>query len=101
MPRGRRSGGRSRRHGRGISHGRAVFDPEGARRKRAFRSVKRGSSSHHRGLKPPADSRYAKIMHVMQMAEANRPQMRRIADRLGSWYTLVALVVAAVGWILG
>ena len=31
----------------------------------------------------PADSRYAKIMHVMQMAEANRPQMRRIADRLG------------------
>jgi Cation transport ATPase len=36
----------------------------------------------------PADSRYAKIMHVMQMAEANRPQMRRIADRLGSWYTL-------------
>jgi heavy metal translocating P-type ATPase len=49
----------------------------------------------------PADSRYAKIMHVMQMAEANRPQMRRIADRLGSWYTLVALGVAAVGWILG
>lgn len=49
----------------------------------------------------PADSRYAKIMHVMQMAEANRPQMRRIADRLGSWYTLVALAVAGVGWILG
>jgi heavy metal translocating P-type ATPase len=49
----------------------------------------------------PADSRYAKIMHVMQMAEANRPQMRRIADRLGSWYTPVALAVAAVGWILG
>jgi heavy metal translocating P-type ATPase len=40
-------------------------------------------------------------MHVMQAAEANRPQMRRIADRLGSWYTLVALGVAAVGWILG
>src|SRR6476646_6911145 len=49
----------------------------------------------------PADSRYAKIMHVMQMAEANRPQMRRIADRLGSWYTVVALAVAGVGWIIG
>src|SRR5437588_197956 len=25
----------------------------------------------------------------------------QIADRLGSWYTLLALAVAAVGWILG
>jgi len=49
----------------------------------------------------PADSRYAKIMRVMQLAEANRPQMRRIADRLGAWYTLVALAVAVVGWVLG
>jgi heavy metal translocating P-type ATPase len=40
-------------------------------------------------------------MHVMQLAEANRPEMRRIADRLGAWYTLVALAVAAVGWVLG
>jgi heavy metal translocating P-type ATPase len=40
-------------------------------------------------------------MHVMQLAEANRPEMRRIADRLGAWYTLVALAVAAVGWLLG
>jgi heavy metal translocating P-type ATPase len=40
-------------------------------------------------------------MHVMQLAEANRPEMRRIADRLGAWYTLIALAVAAVGWVLG
>jgi heavy metal translocating P-type ATPase len=51
--------------------------------------------------KLPSDSRYAKIMRVMEEAEANRPQMRRIADRLGAWYTVVALVVAGVGWILG
>ena len=51
--------------------------------------------------KLPADSRYAKIMRVMQEAEANRPQMRRIADRLGAWYTLIALGVAGVGWIIG
>lgn len=49
----------------------------------------------------PSDSRYAKIMRVMQAAEANRPQMRRIADRLGAWYTLVALALAGAGWILG
>src|SRR3954451_25038290 len=51
--------------------------------------------------KLPSDSRYAKIMRVMEEAEANRPQMRRIADRLGAWYTLFALVVAGFGWILG
>ena len=49
----------------------------------------------------PSDSRYSKIMRVMEAAEANRPQMRRIADRLGSWYTLVALVVAGIGWVIG
>ncbi|MEP6715236.1 MAG: heavy metal translocating P-type ATPase [Terriglobia bacterium] len=49
----------------------------------------------------PSDSRYAKIMQVMQEAEANRPQMRRIADRLGAWYTPVALGVAVLGWFLG
>jgi heavy metal translocating P-type ATPase len=49
----------------------------------------------------PADSRYAKIIHVMQEAEANRPRIRRIADRLGAWYTLVALVVAGLGWLIG
>jgi heavy metal translocating P-type ATPase len=51
--------------------------------------------------KLPSDSRYAKIMRVMQEAEANRPQMRRIADRLGAWYTLLALGIAAIGWIVG
>lgn len=49
----------------------------------------------------PSDSRYAKIMRVMQDAEANRPQMRRIADRLGAWYTLLALAMAGIGWVLG
>jgi heavy metal translocating P-type ATPase len=49
----------------------------------------------------PVDSRYAKIMRVMQQAEQDRPRMRRLADRLGSWYTLLALVVAAAGWVIG
>ena len=48
----------------------------------------------------PVDSRYAKIMQVMQQAEANRPRFRRIGDRLGAWYTVLALAVAAAGWIV-
>ena len=51
--------------------------------------------------KLPIDSRYSKIMRVMQEAEANRPRMRRIADRLGAWYTLLGLTVALIGWIIG
>jgi heavy metal translocating P-type ATPase len=50
-------------------------------------------------VRMPVDSRYAKIMQVMQQAEANRPRFQRIGDRLGAWYTVLALVVAAAGWI--
>jgi heavy metal translocating P-type ATPase len=50
--------------------------------------------------KLPVDSRYAKIMQVMQEAEQNRPQLRRLGDRLGAWYTPAALVVALLGWAL-
>lgn len=51
--------------------------------------------------KLPKDSRYMRIMQVMQEAETNRPRFRRIADRLGAWYTLVAVAVAITGWIAG
>ena len=44
------------------------------------------------------DSRYAQIMAVMQEAEQKRPFMRRIADVLGGWFSVLALVVAAVVW---
>lgn len=49
----------------------------------------------------PTDSRYAKIMRVMKEAETNRPRMRRIADRLGAWYTLAGVSVALAGWVIG
>jgi heavy metal translocating P-type ATPase len=51
--------------------------------------------------KLPVDSRYAKIMRVMQEAEVNRPKMRRIADRLGAWYTLLGISIAGLGWAIG
>jgi heavy metal translocating P-type ATPase len=53
-----------------------------------------------RATKIPVDSRYARIMRVMQEAEQNRPQIRRLGDRLGAWYTPAALIVAGLGWAL-
>jgi heavy metal translocating P-type ATPase len=46
------------------------------------------------------DSRYAKIMQVMQATEQKRPQLRRLGDRLGAWYTPIAVGVAALAWII-
>jgi heavy metal translocating P-type ATPase len=48
--------------------------------------------------KPPADSRYASIIRVMEESEQKRPRIRRIADRLGSWYTVLALLIAGTAW---
>ena len=44
------------------------------------------------------DSRYARIMKVMREAEANPPALRRLADRLGAWYTPLAVSVALAAW---
>jgi heavy metal translocating P-type ATPase len=46
------------------------------------------------------DSRYARIMQVMDASRQRRPRMRRLADRLGAVYTPIAVVVAIVAWAL-
>jgi heavy metal translocating P-type ATPase len=46
------------------------------------------------------DSRYARILRVVEEAEQNRPRMRRIADRLGAWYTPLAVLIGILGWIV-
>lgn len=47
-----------------------------------------------------ADSRYAKIMEVMRESESKRPQLQRLGDQLGAFYTPVALTVAALAWVI-
>jgi len=37
-------------------------------------------------------------MRVMQDAEQRRPRIRRLADRLGAWYTPAAL--DALAWVI-
>jgi heavy metal translocating P-type ATPase len=51
-----------------------------------------------RATRIAADSRYARIMRVMQEAEQRRPRLRRIGDQLGAWYTPVALILAGLAW---
>lgn len=46
------------------------------------------------------DSRYARIMQVMQATAQQKPQLRRLGDQLGAWYTPLALLVAAVAGLL-
>jgi heavy metal translocating P-type ATPase len=53
-----------------------------------------------RATRLPEDSRYARIMRVMREAEQRRPALRRIADRLGGWYTPAAVAVGIAGWLV-
>jgi heavy metal translocating P-type ATPase len=46
------------------------------------------------------DSRYSKIMQVMEQTQQKRPQLRRIGDRLGAWYTPIAVVLAGMTWLI-
>jgi heavy metal translocating P-type ATPase len=53
-----------------------------------------------RALRAAQDSRYLKIMMVMDASRQKRPRLRRLADRLGAIYTPVAVVLALVAWAL-
>jgi heavy metal translocating P-type ATPase len=53
-----------------------------------------------RAEKLPTDSRYARIMRVMEETQQRRPQLRRLGDTLGAWYTPLALGIAVVAWML-
>jgi heavy metal translocating P-type ATPase len=44
--------------------------------------------------KLPQDSRYAKIVEVMQDAQQQKPNLRRLADRIGAIFAPVALALA-------
>ena len=52
-----------------------------------------------RATKLPVDSRYARIMRVMQETQARRPRMRRLGDMLGAWYTPLAVAIAVGSWL--
>jgi len=53
-----------------------------------------------RASKLATDSRYARIMRVMEETQQQRPRMRRLGDTLGAWYTPVAIGIAIAAWLL-
>lgn len=46
-----------------------------------------------------ADSRYARIVEVLHASEQQRPHIRRIGDRIGGWYTPLAVAIAVIAWL--
>lgn len=53
-----------------------------------------------RAEKLPVDSRYARIMRVMEETQQRRPRLRRLGDQLGAWYTPLAVAIALLAWAL-
>ena len=51
-----------------------------------------------RADKLPVDSRYAKIVKVMRESEQQRPNIRRLGDQLGAYYTPLSIALAVGAW---
>jgi len=47
----------------------------------------------------PVDSRYASIMRVVEESQQRRPQLRRMGDLLGAWYTPLAVAIGMMAWV--
>jgi heavy metal translocating P-type ATPase len=47
------------------------------------------------------DSRYARIMQVMEESSQSRPLLRRLGDQLGAIYTPLAVAIALAAWWFG
>jgi heavy metal translocating P-type ATPase len=53
-----------------------------------------------RATRVAKESRYARIVDVLHASEQHRPRIRRLGDRLGTWYTPLSVGVAALAWML-
>lgn len=47
----------------------------------------------------PVDSRYARIMQVMERSQHERPRLQRLGDQLGAYYTPLSLAIALTAWL--
>jgi heavy metal translocating P-type ATPase len=57
-----------------------------------------GQAIEVRALRPAAASTFARIVHLVERAEADRPRTARLADRAAVVFLPITLAVAALGW---
>ncbi len=63
-------------------------------------SINGDSALTIRADKLAVDSRYAKIMQVMQSSQQHRPRIRRLGDQLGAFYTPLAVALGVAAWVV-
>ena len=57
-----------------------------------------GEAVDVRALRPASTSTYARIVHLVEQAEADRPHTARLADRAAVVFLPITLAVAGLGW---
>lgn len=53
-----------------------------------------------KALRPSVDSKYQKIIRLVQQAEAKKAPFVRLADRSSVWFTSLAFLLAIFAWVL-
>jgi heavy metal translocating P-type ATPase len=59
-----------------------------------------GQAIEVRALRPAAASTFARIVHLVEQAEADRPRTARLADRAAVIFLPITLAVAGLGWVV-
>jgi heavy metal translocating P-type ATPase len=59
-----------------------------------------GEAIEVRALRPAAASTFARIVHLVERAEADRPRTARLADRAAVVFLPITLAVSALGWVV-
>ncbi|HEY7974257.1 MAG TPA: heavy metal translocating P-type ATPase, partial [Ktedonobacterales bacterium] len=62
-------------------------------------SVNLDSPLHITATRRSAESQYAQIVRLVEEAQASKAPIHRLADRYAVWFTVIALVIAAVAWL--
>ena len=89
-----------RRARRGRAHGRAAARCAASRGGDPQRRERRRRGDRGLALRPAAASTYARIVHLVERAEADRPRTARLADRAAVIFLPITLAVAGLGWVV-